>query len=154
MDQNVFTWETQEYAYRRKTKDWYWALAIITISFATAAYILDNHLFAILIIVAGFTLALYGSKPPEELSCAITTVGVRMNTTLYSYSTLKYFWINELSIPPTLLLESKSTFAPLRTIRLPGDTDIEPLRSFLNTHIEEHQLEEPPFEKLFEKLGF
>ena len=57
MDEDLFSWQTKEYVYQHKSADWYWALGIITVSFAAAAFILNNRLFGILILIELFKLA-------------------------------------------------------------------------------------------------
>jgi hypothetical protein len=148
----VFEWSALEYEYRRKSSDWYWAIGIITISLAIAAFILDGFFFAALIAVGGFVLLLYGAKPPSTLTCRITTRGVQVDRNLYLFSTLDSFGIDEIA-EPKLVMKSKSTFAPFIILPL-GDASIEDIRNILTPHLKEEDHREPFAQKLMERLGF
>jgi len=145
-------WETSEYKYVRKRADWYWALGIITVSLSAASFILDNFLFAVLILIGGFLLALYGAKHPDELACTLDNTGLQINSTLYPYASLRSFWVDRLSEPPKLIIQSKKSFMPYIVTPL-DDLDPDMVREFLLRVLPEEEHFEPAIDRMMERLG-
>src|SRR3989344_3563001 len=112
------SWETIEYLHKEKTTDWYWIVAIITISIALISIILNNIIFAILILVSSFTLSLFASKRPETVTMTIDHTGVTVGNTHYSYTHLESFWIETRETYPKILLKSEKLLMPFITILL------------------------------------
>lgn len=152
-DPTPVQWSAYEYPYERKGGDWYWALGIVVVSFAIAAYLFGNMLFGILILVAGFTVALYGAKPPELLHCEVNKRGVKVNNRVYPYGELRSFWVDEETLPPKLILRSEKVLMPHIIIPL-GDANGEDIREFLSEKLSEEEMQEPLSHKIAELLGF
>ena len=144
----LLSWEAEEYAHHEKNKDWYWSVGIVTIGFFALALILGNILFAILALIAGFTVALYGSKKPKIIQFSITSRGIKTDKILYPYDHLQYFWINY--DPPhirELYLISKKTFQT--QINIPwGQADPNEVREHLIKFLEEKEIEESLFDTI------
>src|SRR3989339_740914 len=102
----TISWETIEYLHREKTNDWYWIVGIITVSVALIAIILNNVIFAILIIVSSFTLSLFASKKPEIITIEIGETGITVGKNNYPYKELESFWI-EISLCYSLFYSSR-----------------------------------------------
>lgn len=138
----LVSWEAPEYEYREKSGDWYWAVGIVTVGFLALALILKNFLFAIIVAIAGFTLAVYGARPPRVIPFAITSRGVKIGNVLYPYETLKSFWINY--DPPhirEIYLISKKFLMPQISLPLAG-TDPNEVREHLLKFLEEKEIQE------------
>jgi hypothetical protein len=148
------SWDTPAYEYRKKSTDWYWALGILSLSFAAAAYILNNALFGILVLLSGFTLALYGSRRPDMLHCRIAENGISINNLLYPYSSLKAFWVDETARPPMLIIASKKFFASYIMLSLPSDISTTLLREELKGVLTEEEMRISMISAIFERLGF
>lgn len=148
------TWEAPEHYHNDKKADWYWALGILTVTAAFAAIFLDNPLFGILIIVGGAVMALLASREPAIIPFAVTTRGIRVNNTLYPYSTLDSYCIDtENTIDPLLIVKSEQFFMPLIIIPLPEEY-IDEVESIIEPRLSQEHLEEPFANKLLEFLGF
>lgn len=147
------TWQTIEYLHSKKTSDWYWIVGAITVSIALIAIILNNIIFAILIIVASFTLVLFASKPPEILDVEISTAGIHLNEVYYPYSELESFWIELQDQHPKIIIKSKKVFATYITIFI-EDVPPEEIHDLLRRHLPEEKHVEPFLVKLLEHLGF
>ncbi len=135
-------WQSLEYEYHEKSSDWYWAVGIITVGFFALAIILKNFLFALMALIAGFTLAMYGAKKPKTVSFAITSRGIKIGNVLYPYDDLKSFWINY--DPPRvkeLYVISKKVLLPQLSIPL-GTADPNQIREHLMKFLEEKEIQE------------
>ncbi len=148
----TINWQTPEYHYKEKGADWYWALGVITISIATASFMLNNILFAIFIAIGGFTLALYGRRRPSVIQVEIQHRGIAVDKTLYPFSSLASFWVDD-QRDPKLVLISKKVLSPYIVIPL-GDMDPELIRDVLLEVVQEEAHTEPPTQKIMEYLGF
>jgi hypothetical protein len=148
-----FNWMAHEYVYYEKSSNWYWILGIVTITLVIIAFLLNNLLFAIFILLAGGTLVLYGSKKPEILQFSATTTGVKVKNFLYPYQTLDFFWIDETGLEPILILEPKKRVSNQILIPL-GDTEPQALREFLDAYIPEDYIERTWAQKIMEEVGF
>lgn len=146
------SWQVPAYEYRPKTADWNWALGIITVACAIAAFFFGNYLFCIIILLSGSLLGIYGSKVPPVLSVAITERGVRVDSTLYPYSSLRSFWVSE-SDHPVLILASHHAMVPLITIPL-GHEDPLVVREVLLPFVDEEEMAEPLFHRFLDAIGF
>jgi hypothetical protein len=138
----LLDWQTEEYEQQEKSSDWYWAIGIIALGFFVLAIILKNILFALLVILAGFSLAMFGAKKPRVVSFAITSRGLKIENKLYPYDELKSFWINY--NPPhvkELYFISKKIFVPQISIPI-GTADPNEVREHLLKFLEEREIHE------------
>ena len=136
------SWQASEYAYVKKTPDWYWAVGILTIGFFVTALIFSNLLFSIFVLLGGFTIALYGARPPRMVSFSLSVEGVRIANRVYPYETLKSFWI--FYHPPhikELSIESQKMVMPHIKIPL-GEENPAKIRAYLMQFLSERQQEE------------
>ncbi len=125
------SWQTIEYLHSKKSTDWYWIVGAITVSIAIIAIILNNIIFAILIVVASFTMTLFASRPPQVLDVEISNSGLSLNHIHHTYSELESFWV-ELNDPnPKIIFKSKKVFMPFIVIFL-EDMDPEEIHSVLS----------------------
>jgi len=63
--ENTIRWQGYEYDHQEKTSDWFWVLGIVALSSAATAIIFKNILFALLILIGAFTVALFAAKKPN-----------------------------------------------------------------------------------------
>lgn len=147
------SWTTVEYFHTEKTNDWYWIVGIVTISLAIISIILNNVIFAILIIVSSFTLSLFASRKPHDVTVTIDNTGVTFGKTHYPFKQLDSFWYETRDEYPRLFLKSKKMFLPFVVIHGHED-DAEQVREYLSRHLEEVEHTEPLLEKVLMYLGF
>lgn len=137
------SWKAPEYEFHEKSPQWFWALGIIVLALILAAVILSNFLFAVLAVLSGFTIAVYGARKPHITSFSMDGRGIHAGNKLYDYESLKHFWVHY--EPPhrkELLLELKKTFSPRVAIMI-SDIDPEKLRNYLLQYLKEKKIEEP-----------
>ncbi len=152
---NTISWQDYEYDHKEKSSDWFWALGIIALSSAVTAMMFENVLFALLIIIAAFTVALFTSKKPHLIHFEINKRGVSIDTTLYIYKTLEAFYVNEDEHGHHyLILKSERLIMPFIIIPLNDSVSTEDVRNFLLTKLNEEELHEPNFYKVLEFFGF
>ena len=134
-DEPVISWKMHEYEFRPKTKNWYWVVGIVAGGISVAAFILGNILFGIIVLLAGFSVMLVGSRRPEEQTYSLTKRGVRVGNTLFLYEKIQRFSMVD-DEPRSLSLEVLSILGTL-TIPL-GSADHRRVRTELkNRNIEE-----------------
>jgi hypothetical protein len=136
-------WSAPEYEYHEKTSDWFWALGVITLALFLSAIFLGSFLFGLLVLLAGFSLALYGARKPNVVNFKIDVQGIHIGNTIYNYENLKSFWLDYQ--PPyikELIIESQKTFMPHINIML-GDIDPLKVREYLLKFLKEEKIEEP-----------
>lgn len=156
MAKGPFIWETEEYYFQEKTSDWYWAVGIIGISVSILAIIFSNALFALLILLGTFSLALFGSKKPNVVKFEVSKKGLMIGNTLYPFGTLDSFWVEDnrhVGTPSKLIVKSRKIFVPIIAIPL-DEINPEEIRDFLMDHLLESHHAEPLGQKVLEYFGF
>lgn len=156
MDNEVFEWEVKDGPVSRKPTDWYWAVGIIALAGAVAAILFNNLLFAGVIIIGAFVLALSTQRPQKNISIRIDKKGIIVGQRRYPFKALNSFWIEEAEedeAESRLLIDPESMFAPNLTLPLPADTDTETLAAFLREYIPEEEQEEPLLDRLTDLIG-
>lgn len=154
MQRQPLEWSALEHEHIHKNPDWFWALGIIAIAGAAAAIIFSNTLFAIVILVGAFTLAINAAKKPSRAGFKISERGVIINNTLYPYSSLESFWIEDKEYaPPKLLIKSKKLLSAHIIIPI-ENVSVADVRDYLLDHINEEEDSEPLSQKIAELFGF
>lgn len=152
-DYNI-SWQEYEYEFYEKSIDWFWALGIITISVAITAIVLNNLLFALLIIVGSIALSIYAVREPDLVYYEINQRGVMVGNHLYPYSSLDSFWINHNGEKSELLISSKKLLMPHIVIPINEEVDTELLRDYLLDRVDEEEQREPISTHLMKYFGF
>ncbi len=155
-------WETLEFHHEPKSADWYWALGIIFVTAAILAFIFNNLIFGIFLLVSGLALGIHARLIPEVKYYAITTKGVVVGDNMYPYEILNCFWIENLrhvehlhpSIKSHILFKSTKMTSHIISIPIHADADIEEARSHLLNYLPEKKIIEPLHYKIMERLGF
>lgn len=148
-----FTWQAYEYPHRKKTPDWFFAVAIISASLAAAAVVLDNGLFGVFIVIGATALLLYARRKPGLLTYEINEKGIRVSRRMYPYGDIESFGIVDIEGDEKILLKLKTFFAPLIAVPL-GETDPESVRALLERFLPEEAHEEPLSQRIMELIGF
>lgn len=148
-----FSWHTHEYPHKEKTQDWFWVLGIVAVAGAITSIIFGNILFAIVIIIGAFVIALSAARKPQTVNVGIDEKGVRIESTLYPFKSLKSFWVDEEHRDGArLILVSQKMIMPYVVVPVAHD-DIKELREFLESKLVSEPFEESPFQMLLDRLG-
>lgn len=147
-------WTAHEYEHKERSSDWFWAMGIVTFSIAVVATIFGNIIFAILILIAAFSLSLFLNRPPDEMHIVVDEHGITKDKIHYPYSTLQSFWIDENHPHKKILVRSQKTLMPLIVVPLADDMDLDKLHTALLRFMQEEYHSLPFAEKVLEYLGF
>ena len=147
------SWRALEYIHTEKNSDWYWIVGIVTLSIAIISIILNNVIFAILIIVSVGTLTLYASRRPTIIEVEINSKAIIIGRVKYNFEDLDSFWVEKEIGHPRLLIKSKRMLSPYISALI-EDIDPENVRQALLPHLPEEQHTEPFLEKILIYLGF
>jgi len=133
------TWEAAEHSHIEKSSDWFWALGILVVCGAGAA---------------GGIVTIVALKEPPVTEFSVNIRGLRIGETLYPYSTLEAYYIDE-DEPngPVLLARSNKLFMHLIVMPIPEE-HIEDIEDILETRLPEEFMEEPLASKILEIFGF
>lgn len=146
-------WLSPQYIHTEKTRDWYWVVGIITLTIALVAIILNNPIFAVLIVVSSFTLSLFASRKPEIMENTLDSDGLRVGKMLYPYDHMESFFVETADKYPRLILKLKQRLSQYVTVLIDPD-DAEDIKIFLRNHIKEEKLTESIIEKFLIYFGF
>lgn len=151
----AFAWETNEFEFKEKRKDWYWIVGIIGIILIIVAIILNNYLFAFLVGISAFLMISLATKKPLVLPIEISEQGVKIYTDMYAYDSLYGFWIRyDKKQQPILLLLSDRRISPIVSITLHEDINLIELREYLSEFIEEKEMKESLTDRIIDRIGF
>jgi len=153
-EQKIFSWTGYDKLEKDRSVDWFWALAIIGIGGAILAFIFNNYLFGVFIIIATITIIFFATQKPHKLSCSITENSVCIGEQHIPFSKIESFWIEEHEDVSKLILHTKNNISPISSLYFFEKEDIETLRENLSEFIEEKHLVEPISYQILEKLGF
>ena len=152
--QDSLKWQAPEYHHYQRSTDWFWAVGIITLCISILAFIFDNALFGILILLSAGILVFYVLRAPEDVDYEINKKGVVIGKELHPYLTIEAFWLEtDNNIESKIILKSKRSFLPYITIPIHKDNADE-IASVLRNSLEEKELSEPVAHKVMEYLGF
>ena len=147
------SWTTPEFAYHKKGPGWFIALALMAIVFFILALIMQNYIFALLILLASFLIYIQALKKPPEIKIAMSEEGITVRETLFPYRELNSFWLFEEPEIRTLNLESKKLLRPRISIPLAQQNPGE-IRQILIGFIPEKKQEETLTDMLARKIKF
>ena len=113
-------WQAPEFEKHEKGPAWFIVLGISALIVFTIVLLMKNFIFAILIILAVFTVFVYALKEPRLITFKISGKGITIDDKIYSYEELKSFWIfYELPQIKELSIRSKKWLMPF--IKIPID---------------------------------
>lgn len=150
----VLRWTAYEHEHIERAADWYWALGIVTLSVVVISILLHNALFAIIMVLASFTMILLARTPPQLVSFEISDRGIRTGKILHRYSEILSFWVeDEVGDRPVLLIDTTKWMAPNLIIPI---EHIDPalVRAYLQERCTEKHMVEPVSHRILEFFGF
>ena len=151
MDNSSITWETLEYEYKKRGVDWYWAVATIALVLVVISIVMKNYFFAVLVVVATFSIYMFAVRHPMRIRVSIERDGVRIGNEFHPFGTLRAFWIESKNGREKLLLESSKTFSPLLVVTIEGVPG-EIIREALAERIPETEIHEPFIHALMQHI--
>lgn len=151
----AFAWETPEYEFKEKRKDWYWIVGAAAVGLIVLAIVLQNYLFAFLIAIGAFLMIALAAKEPLSLPVEISEHGIKVYQELYTYDSIFNFWITyNKNEEPLLLLLTDRRVSPIISLTIDEGVDTMQLREYLLEFIEEQEMKESLTDRIIDKIGF
>ena len=151
----AFSWETSEYEFKEKRKDWYWIVGTVALALIVLAVILQNYLFAFLIAIGAFLMIHLAAKEPLSLPVEISEHGIKVYNEVYTYDTIFNFWITyNKKNEPLLLLLTDRRVSPVISLTINADIDSMELREYLLNFIEEQEMKQSLTDRIIDIIGF
>ena len=149
----IIEWEAYESLHGERSIDWFWGVGLTGIIVGVVAILIGNILLAILAIVGTATVVIVALKHPDKYYYALTPRGVIEAETLYLWSELDVFWVQE-SDPPLLLIKSRRDTLPLLDLPLPETVDTKVIHDFMYQYIDDEPLRLGTLQQIMNRLGF
>ncbi len=129
-------WKAREFEFTPKTPTWYWSIGILSVGSAIAAFIVGNILFGIILLLAGMTVSLLGSRHPAIHHFKVSNRGVHVSDQVFKYANITRFSMDDHlkdGVPEKLHFELKEGLVKVITIPLDG-ADFRAVRTGLKNH--------------------
>jgi len=151
----AFAWETHEFEFKEKRKDWYWIVGAAAVIIIIIAIIMQNYLLAFLIGIAAFLMISLAAKEPLAMPVVISEKGIQIYKNIYSYDSVYGFWITyNKKGEAILLLMLDQRISPIVSIIIDEEVDLLELREYLSEFIEEKEMKESLTDRIIERIGF
>ncbi len=150
----VLRWTAYEHEHVERGSDWFWALGIVAVSIAITSILFHDFFFAIIILIAAFTLALLANTPPDIARFELSDKGIRVNDALHRYNEIISFWVEDEHghHRPLLLVDTTKFMSPNLIIPI-EHMDPATVRAYLKDRTTEKHMKEPLSHKILEFLG-
>jgi len=157
-DDGGISWSVDTHEHHDHSTDWYWGLGLLAIAGAVLALFFGNLLFAVIIVMAAGSIGVLALRGPREHAVRLTDRGLAMDGTLYRWSAVESFWIeDERTLPagrePRLFVSTKGVLHPQLVIPLGDKTRALSVRNYLRRHAHEEEQQAHLGEHLAELFG-
>jgi hypothetical protein len=150
----LLSWSAPEFIHRERKVDWFWAVGTIGVAGAVIAFLTNNFLFAMFILFATGILLYLRSKPAEDVTCTITTRGIYIQKTFYSFEKITDFWVHEDAEESLFLFHTGTSITSVLSVHFQDPTLADRIRESMPQDIDETFLAEPLSTQILNKLGF
>lgn len=151
----TYSWNTPEYEFKKKRKDWYWIVGAVAIGLIVLAIILQNYLFAFLVGIGSFLMIHLASKEPLSLPVEISEQGIKIYKEHYGYEDIFYFWITiNKKEESQLLFLTAQKISPVISVIIDERIDLMELREYLLNFLKEKEIKESLTDRFIDKIGF
>lgn len=118
-EQELVSWDAEEYIVRDKTSWWYVGLAIVTLLLSGLAVLLQWWTFLAVVVLSAIALVVYTCRPPRVLHYVLTNRGLVENGQLREYANYKAFGILREGPHFAIMLVPRKRFSPRVTVFFP-----------------------------------
>ena len=146
-------WSALEYEEKNRSNDWFWALGVIVVAGSITAIIFANYFFAALLVIGGSLLGFFTLKKPETVSYELNDKGLKIKSRLYPYEKIKAFYV-ETEKKLLLFIRTERFFMPILSMPIERDIAGSIKKAMLEKEVLEEKMDEHPYEKVMERLGF
>ncbi len=145
-------WQAGDHVHTKKEVDWFWALWILATSASIVAILFHNYFFALLVLIAAFTIALLAKRESRSVTFKLDATGLTSGAEYYKWEIINAFWIDTTDDTNNLLIDTTKILAPHLFIPIPANR-MEDIRIFLSKYVKEEELHEPFPNKIAEFFG-
>ncbi|MBI4837209.1 MAG: hypothetical protein HY813_02290 [Candidatus Portnoybacteria bacterium] len=151
----LLEWSAPEFIKYHKGPEWFMIGGLIAFGLLLVALFTKNFIFALIIILAAFSIFIWTQKEPAKINLAVTPRGILINKKNFlRFENLKSFWIfNEPPETKYISIESEKIFVPRIAIPL-GEQDPEEIRQILSKFLPEKEYEESLIDTLGKHLRY
>lgn len=154
----MFAWKAKEFEDFEKTNDWFWGVGLLALVSAGICFWQGAVSFGIFILVAGFTMILFGNVKHTEHSVLITDEGLMIDQNKFLWKDITGFSIIDdpkSTFDKKVLFETKRPINPVVSLPINrSNINPEALKNFLLSKTEEKELRESLSKALAEKVRF
>lgn len=133
-------WHVDTHEHQERSTDWYWGLGLITLTAAGISVFVGNALFAVILLMGAGSLGVLIARGPREHEVRLTPRGLSMDGTLYKWSTVESFWVEE-NRTPHLLVTTQGILHPQLVIPLGDPNRARNVREYLRRLVKEEEQE-------------
>lgn len=90
----VYKWEAPERVFEQKDKKWYLVISSVSVFIVILSLLTGNYLLVVAIVALIVLLYALNNVKPANLIHELTNKGVYINTELYTWKKINYFWIS------------------------------------------------------------
>jgi hypothetical protein len=151
--QNI-QWSALEFIAHEKNPLWFLTGGFVAIIFLIFSLWTKNFIFAVIIILATFSIFIWAQKKPKKITFSLMPKGLKIDENIYAFDHLKSFWI--FYDPPEikfLSIESKKIFMPRIIIPI-ADENPNRIREFLLKYLPEIEQRESLIDILARRLRY
>ncbi|MFA5420672.1 MAG: hypothetical protein WC280_01430 [Patescibacteria group bacterium] len=138
MSREKIIWEIDNIIKHQRSRRWYIAATIIALSFIAYAIIVNNYLFALIIILSVSLIIFYDNEEVKKINVEIKNEGISLGDKLYTFDSISVFYIiykPEENIKK-IYFEFKNPLSHRLIVPLENENPI-PIRSYLLQYLEE-----------------
>lgn len=149
---DALEWSAYEFDHKERSIDWYWIAGAAIIAAALLAVLVQNIMFAIIILVGGFTYLALASRDPEEVDISLSARGIKVKNQLFPYANIAAFALD--TEPPRRRIVLVLARSMVRHIYVPlGDESPMDIREYLSEYLDEVPYQPSFIDWLTEYLG-
>jgi hypothetical protein len=149
----AFSWTVHTHEHKDRSIDWYWTLGLVAVAGAVVSIFLGNYLLVVIIGIGAISLGVLAARGPRLHSVKIDKRGVVLDGTLYPYSSIDSFWVEEKAENPRLLVSTSGILHPQFIIPIEESSRAHEIREFMRRYAKEEE-QDPHFgEHLAEMFG-
>jgi hypothetical protein len=127
---------------------------VIALSLAVLCIVLGNVLLGIFILVGAITACIHLAHEAKIIHIELNPRGIQIEDTLYTYTSLDSFWIEDHKYPHNIIVQSKKFLMPYIIVPINPHIDADDVRAYILLHLKEVEHHESLAHELLEYIGF
>ncbi|MFZ5392209.1 MAG: hypothetical protein ACOZAR_03350 [Patescibacteria group bacterium] len=127
----VFEWESYEFEYHEKGKNWVWGLVGVVVLMSVLFAVLKNWLGIGIVVLLAIVVYQYAFKKPDKIHFVLTKDGLLVGDKMYAFKELKQFWVTHEGM---LYIDTKQ-YIPPRLSSMLSSVDVEAMVKFLEYNV-------------------